>query len=82
MYLGVLLILFAEAIFFRSAWILLYASMLWLALHSFGRSRGAAVGAAIRGCPALPGAYPSLAPAAAEARLDRAHAAAIEPTGD
>jgi protein-S-isoprenylcysteine O-methyltransferase Ste14 len=35
MYLGVLLILFAEAILFRSAWILLYAAMLWLALHSF-----------------------------------------------
>ena len=35
MYLGVLLILFAEAIFFHSAWILLYAAMLGLALHSF-----------------------------------------------
>ena len=35
MYLGVLLILFAETIFFRSAWILLYAAMLWLALHTF-----------------------------------------------
>jgi protein-S-isoprenylcysteine O-methyltransferase Ste14 len=35
MYLGVLLVLFAEAIFFHSAWILLYAAMLWLALHAF-----------------------------------------------
>lgn len=35
MYLGVLLILFAEAIFFRSPWILLYAALLWLALHTF-----------------------------------------------
>jgi len=35
MYAGALLILFAESVFFRSAWILLYAAMLWLALHSF-----------------------------------------------
>ena len=35
MYIGVLLILFAEAILFRSAWILLYAALLWLALHTF-----------------------------------------------
>ncbi len=35
MYFGALLALFAEAIFFRSAWILLYAGMLWLALHTF-----------------------------------------------
>jgi protein-S-isoprenylcysteine O-methyltransferase Ste14 len=35
MYFGALLILFAESIFFRSTWILLYAGMLWLALHAF-----------------------------------------------
>jgi len=35
MYFGALLILFAESIFFRCAWILLYAGLLWLALHSF-----------------------------------------------
>jgi protein-S-isoprenylcysteine O-methyltransferase Ste14 len=35
MYFGALLALFAEAIFFRSVWILLYAGMLWLALHTF-----------------------------------------------
>ena len=35
MYFGALLILFAESIFFRSAWILLYAGMLWLAFHAF-----------------------------------------------
>lgn len=35
MYFGAVLILFAESIFFRSAWILLYAAVLWLALHTF-----------------------------------------------
>ncbi|MCJ7511558.1 MAG: isoprenylcysteine carboxylmethyltransferase family protein [Anaerolineales bacterium] len=35
MYVGALLILFAEAILFRSAWILLYAGTMWLALHTF-----------------------------------------------
>lgn len=35
MYGGALLILFAEAILFRSAWILLYAGTMWLALHTF-----------------------------------------------
>ncbi|HET7010426.1 MAG TPA: isoprenylcysteine carboxylmethyltransferase family protein [Anaerolineales bacterium] len=35
MYFGALLTLFAEAIFFRSAWILLYAGLVWLALHTF-----------------------------------------------
>ena len=35
MYFGALLILFAESIFFRCAWILLYAGVLWLALQSF-----------------------------------------------
>jgi protein-S-isoprenylcysteine O-methyltransferase Ste14 len=35
MYAGALLILFAEAAFFRSAWILLYAGLLWTALHTF-----------------------------------------------
>jgi protein-S-isoprenylcysteine O-methyltransferase Ste14 len=35
MYTGALLILFAESVFFRSAWILLYAGMLWLAFHLF-----------------------------------------------
>lgn len=35
MYFGALLALFAEAIFFRSVWILLYGGMLWLALHTF-----------------------------------------------
>lgn len=35
MYVGALLALVAEAAFFRSAWILLYAGFLWLALHTF-----------------------------------------------
>jgi len=35
MYVGALLVLAAEAILFRSAWILLYAGFLWLALHTF-----------------------------------------------
>ena len=35
MYFGALLTLFGEAAFFRSPWILLYAGMLWLALHTF-----------------------------------------------
>jgi len=35
MYFGALLCLFAEAALFRSPWILLYAGLLWLALHSF-----------------------------------------------
>ena len=35
MYFGTLLILFAESIYFRSAWILLYAGMLWLAVQLF-----------------------------------------------
>lgn len=35
LYIGVLLILFAEAILFRSAWILLYTAVIWLALHTF-----------------------------------------------
>jgi protein-S-isoprenylcysteine O-methyltransferase Ste14 len=35
MYFGALLALFAEAVLFRSLWILLYAGMLWLALHTF-----------------------------------------------
>ena len=35
MYVGILLVIIAEAIFFRSAWLLLYASLLWLAAHSF-----------------------------------------------
>jgi protein-S-isoprenylcysteine O-methyltransferase Ste14 len=35
MYAGALLILFAESAYFQSAWILLYAALLWLALHAF-----------------------------------------------
>jgi len=35
MYVGALLVLAAEALLFRSAWILLYAGFLWLALHTF-----------------------------------------------
>ncbi|HSB89898.1 MAG TPA: isoprenylcysteine carboxylmethyltransferase family protein [Anaerolineales bacterium] len=35
MYLGAILVLFAEAALFRSLWILLYAGALWLALHTF-----------------------------------------------
>lgn len=35
MYFGALLVLFAESILFQSAWILLYAGILWLALHAF-----------------------------------------------
>ncbi|UCF62459.1 MAG: isoprenylcysteine carboxylmethyltransferase family protein [Anaerolineaceae bacterium] len=35
MYVGLLLVIFAEAVFFRSAWILLYGSLLWLATHSY-----------------------------------------------
>jgi protein-S-isoprenylcysteine O-methyltransferase Ste14 len=35
MYVGALLVLVAEAIFFRSAWVLLYSGFLWLALHTF-----------------------------------------------
>ena len=35
MYIGALLTLFGEAALFRSAWILLYAGALWLALHTF-----------------------------------------------
>ena len=34
MYFGAILTVFAEALFFRSAWLLLYATILWLALHS------------------------------------------------
>ena len=33
MYFGAILTVFAEALFFRSAWLLLYATILWLALH-------------------------------------------------
>ncbi len=35
MYVGALVALLAEAVLFRSAWILLYAGFLWLALHTF-----------------------------------------------
>jgi protein-S-isoprenylcysteine O-methyltransferase Ste14 len=35
MYFGALLTLFAEAVLFRSPWVLLYAGLLWLALHTF-----------------------------------------------
>jgi protein-S-isoprenylcysteine O-methyltransferase Ste14 len=35
MYFGALLTLCSEATFFHSAWILLYAGFLWLALHTF-----------------------------------------------
>ena len=35
MYFGALLTLFAEAAFFRSPWILLYAGLIWFALHTF-----------------------------------------------
>lgn len=35
MYVGALLILLGEALFFQSGWILLYASLIWLALHGF-----------------------------------------------
>jgi len=35
MYFGALLAVFAEAVFFRSPWLLLYAALLWLALHTF-----------------------------------------------
>ena len=35
MYVGALSILLSEALFFRSAWLLLYAFGLWLALHLF-----------------------------------------------
>lgn len=35
MYLGALLVLFSEAVLFRSAWLLLYTGLLWLALHTF-----------------------------------------------
>jgi len=33
MYFGALLTVFAEALFFRSTWLLLYGAILWLALH-------------------------------------------------
>jgi protein-S-isoprenylcysteine O-methyltransferase Ste14 len=33
MYFGALLTVFAEALFFRSGWLLLYGAILWLALH-------------------------------------------------
>ncbi len=35
MYLGALLVLFSEAVLFRSPWLLLYTGLLWLALHTF-----------------------------------------------
>ena len=35
MYVGLLLVIVAEAIFFRSVWLLLYASVLWVATHTF-----------------------------------------------
>lgn len=34
MYVGLLLVILAEAVFFRSAWLLLYAFLLWLPVHS------------------------------------------------
>ena len=34
MYFGALLTVFAEALFFRSTWLLLYGAILWLALHT------------------------------------------------
>jgi protein-S-isoprenylcysteine O-methyltransferase Ste14 len=35
MYIGLLLVILAEAIFFRSVWLLIYAFFLWLATHSY-----------------------------------------------
>jgi protein-S-isoprenylcysteine O-methyltransferase Ste14 len=35
MYIGALLVVFAEAAYFRSPWLVLYAAFLWLALHTF-----------------------------------------------
>ena len=35
MYVGILLVIVAESIFFRSAWLMLYAFLLWLAAHSY-----------------------------------------------
>lgn len=35
MYVGALLVLLAEALFFRSGWLLAYAVALWAALHAF-----------------------------------------------
>ena len=35
MYFGALLTVLAEALFFNSAWLLVYAALLWLALHTF-----------------------------------------------
>lgn len=35
MYAGLVLVVIAEAIFTRSGWILLYAFILWLAMHSY-----------------------------------------------
>jgi protein-S-isoprenylcysteine O-methyltransferase Ste14 len=35
MYVGLLVVIIAEAAFFRSVWLLVYASLLWLAVHSY-----------------------------------------------
>ena len=35
MYLGLLLVMLAEAALFRSVWLLVYASLFWLAVHSY-----------------------------------------------
>ena len=35
MYVGLLLVIIAEAIFFRSIWLFVFASLLWLATHTY-----------------------------------------------
>jgi protein-S-isoprenylcysteine O-methyltransferase Ste14 len=35
MYIGLLLVIIAETIFFRSVWLLIYASLFWLAVHCY-----------------------------------------------
>ena len=35
MYIGLLLVIIAEAIFFRSVWLLVFACFFWLAVHSY-----------------------------------------------
>lgn len=35
MYVGLLVVILAEAVVFRSVWLLVYACLLWLAAHSY-----------------------------------------------
>ena len=35
MYIGLLIVIIAEATYFRSVWLLVYACFLWLAVHSY-----------------------------------------------